>query len=452
MDERAENAMKRMRFQHHDSSRLVFAILVGAGLILAEGGKTFAGENFHLVKGIDGFAAFATTRNVEPVSISDAESTGADGAEKLAWGQTMQKDLERMQKAAGSGDLDRTEDVFAFRDWCMGAPGRGNLLLAIAAEETAATMLFRALAEDQTRGEEVRRRFARCLPNGLPADYWLATFAVEGIVLDFGDALKSTAPEYVRWGTVLEKTFDMLGGWDSLPGRNDTWNGCTDTFAPAQLAFRSMSIVRREIALEVCLKMLAGAGGIPDERTAFIAAADKYAEAILDNRNRATGRITPHEVWRHWSVALAEREEDGFSARVEKMWRAGDYAGVMALAQERLAADPNDLAGLLLKFEYESEFLQLDAAVQTAKDIIAVASRTETERFAQVRERVVQDARSALESLPQYPPEELAKDLPTVGLVTNKALPCGFALRALEADGLFREATDGANGKWDGWD
>lgn len=447
--------MKRMRFQHHDSSRLVLAILVGAGLILAEGGKTFAGENFHLVKGIDGFAAFATTRNVEPVSISDAESTGADGAEKLAWGQTMLEELERLQKTARANDLVRTEDVFSFRDWCIEAPGRGNLLLAIAAEETAVTMLFQALAEDQTCGNEVRRRFARCLPNGLAADYWLETLAMEGIVVDCGDALKASDPEYIRLGAVLQTLFAMLGGWHNpliVPKQDGTWNGCTDAFAPGQLTFRTMSVVRMEIALEVCLEILDAAGSIPDERTAFIAAAEKYAEAILDKRNRATSTITPHEVWRRWETVLAGREKTGFAARVEGMWRAGDYAGVMDLARERLAADPNDLAGLLLKFEYESEYLQLDAAVQTAKDIIAVASRTETERFAQVRELVVQDARSALELLPQYPPEELAKDLPTVGLVTNKALPCGFALRALEADGLFREATDGANGKWDGWD
>lgn len=298
--------MKRMQFRHRDYSRFPLSMLVGAGLILAGGNDSLAGEDFRLVKSIKNFSSIIAMQNVEATSISDAESAGAGGVERLAWGQARLEDLERMRQTTDAGNLAQTEDVFTFRDWCIEAPGRGNLLLAIAAEETVATLLFRALAEDQARGDEVRRRFARCLPNGLAADYWLATLAMEGMVVDCGDALKATDPEYVRWGTVLDKTFDMLGGWDSLPARNATWNGCTDAFAPAQLAFRSMSIVRKEIALEVCLKMLASAGTIPEERTAFIAAADKYAEDILDQRNRATGRITPHEVWLHWAAVLAE--------------------------------------------------------------------------------------------------------------------------------------------------
>lgn len=224
----------------------------------------------------------------------------------------MLEDLERLQKTAHADDLMRTEDVFAFRDWCIGAPGRGNLLLAIAAEDTAATLLFRSLAEDQTRGVEVRRRFERCLPNGLSPDYWLETLAMEGIDLDCGDALKASDQEYVRLGIILNTLDVMLGRWDnplSLPKRDGTWNGCTEAFAPMQLAFRMQAVVRKEIALEVCLNILDGAGSIPDERTAFIAAAEKFAQRTLDKRDRATEDITPHEVWHHWAAALAEMEK-----------------------------------------------------------------------------------------------------------------------------------------------
>lgn len=319
--------MKRMQFRHRDYCRFSLAMLVGAGLRLAGGDDARAGEDWRLVKGIENFSSVVASQSVEAASISDAGSAGAGGAERLAWGQARLEDLDRMRQTADGDILARTEDVFAFRDWCIEAPGRGNLLLAIAAEETAATLLLRALADDQTCGDEVRQRFARCLPNGLSPDYWLETLAMEGIVVDWGDALKATDPKYVRWGTVLDKTFDMLGGWDSLPGRNDTWNGCTDAFAPAQLAFRSISLVRREIALEVCLEMLAGAGGIPEERTAFIAAAEKYAEATLDQRNRATGRITPHEVWRHWTAAHADLKKDSTDLREDSGARETDNAG-----------------------------------------------------------------------------------------------------------------------------
>ena len=304
--------MNRTRFHHHDSSPLALAVLVAAGLIVLGEVSSLAGEDFLIVKGIEGFAAVATTRNMEAASISDAKSVGSGGEERLAWGQSMLEDLERLQKTADAGDWAKTEDVFAFRDWCIEAPGRGNLLLAIAAEETAATLLFRALAEDQSRGDELRRRFARCLPNGLSADYWLETLAMEGIDVECGDALKASDPEYVRLGIVLNTLDTILGRWDnplSLPKRDGTWNGCAEAFAPMQLAFRTQGVVRKEIALEVCLDILKYAEAIPDERSAFMEAAKKYAARTLGKRDRATEDITPHEVWHHWAKVLAETEK-----------------------------------------------------------------------------------------------------------------------------------------------
>lgn len=129
--------------------------------------------------------------------------------------------------------------------------------------------------------------------------------------------------------------------------------------------------------------------------------------------------------------------QESFAAQVEEMWRAGNYAGVMAIAQQRLAANTNDLPGLLLKHEYEVEFLQLDAATNTAAEIIRVAPQIESERFAEVRALVIQDAEAALELLPQYPPDELAADWLTVGTMTNNHLPSGYAIQALEEDGYF---------------
>ena len=285
-----------------------------SGLVAVAGvAVALAGEDFRLVKGIEGFADFVATRSLEAVSISEAESAGAGGAEKLAWGQAMLEDLERMQKTASTDDLARAEDVFAFRDWCIGAPGRGNLLLAIAAEETASTLLFRALAEDQTRGEEVRQRFARCRPNGLPADYWLETLAMEGLSVDCGDTLKASDPEYVRMATVLETLFAMLGGLGNPlngPKRDGTWNGCTDAFAPGQLAFRTMLVARKEIALETCLDILKATDAIPEERAAFIDVAYKYAAQTLRKRDRFTSWTTGGDVWDCWWEALAEAKKE----------------------------------------------------------------------------------------------------------------------------------------------
>lgn len=128
----------------------------------------------------------------------------------------------------------------------------------------------------------------------------------------------------------------------------------------------------------------------------------------------------------------------GFASQVEGMWRAGNYAGVLAIAQERLAADTNDLPGLLLKFEYESEYLQLSAATNTAAEILRVAPQIESVSFSAVRPVVMDDAQSALELMPNYPASEYAADLLKVGTITNKALPCDYAIQALEEDGYFQ--------------
>jgi len=127
-----------------------------------------------------------------------------------------------------------------------------------------------------------------------------------------------------------------------------------------------------------------------------------------------------------------------FTAQVEGMWRTGDHAGVLAIAQTRLAANTNDLPGLLLKCEYELEYLQLDAATNTAAEILRVAPQIETERFGEIRSWVVSDAQVLLDAIPQYPPDEYAADLARAGTITNKSLACGVVLQALEEDGYFR--------------
>ena len=287
---------------------LLVSQFVGAGLALG-GEDVSRAEGFREVEGLEGFSSRGGAQSLEAASLSDAASLGADGAGQLAWGQAMLEDLERLQKEAGGDPLARVEDVFAFREWCLKAPGKGNLVLAVAAEDTAATLLFRALAQDQSRGEEIRRLFAKCKPNGLTADYWLETLAMEGIAVDCGDALKDEDPEHVRLETFWNAYVAMQGeGYDMFhflrPDR--TWNGCTDAFVPEQAMFRAMLIARKEISLGICLEICEKSEDIPEEIAAFIGAANKYADDALHDRDRFSESITPHEVWRHWAAALEE--------------------------------------------------------------------------------------------------------------------------------------------------
>lgn len=139
-----------------------------------------------------------------------------------------------------------------------------------------------------------------------------------------------------------------------------------------------------------------------------------------------------------FGVLRASAGESNFVKRVGGMWRAGDYAGVRKIAQSRLAADTNDLAGLLLELEYNIEYLQLEAATNTAAAIVRVAPQITTPRFSEVGEIVAESAKVIIWAATNYPPDEYAKDIQRIGTITNKQLSCDFILRMLEEDGYFK--------------
>ena len=138
-----------------------------------------------------------------------------------------------------------------------------------------------------------------------------------------------------------------------------------------------------------------------------------------------------------FALACAAFGQASFTDRVTDMWKAGDYAGVMEIARQRLANDPDDMPGLLLELEYEIEYLRLDSVTNTAACILQVAPRIQTPRFSEFRNLVTHVAEVAMWAATNYPPEQYAIDIQKVGTITNKTLGSAFALQALEDDGLF---------------
>jgi hypothetical protein len=49
-----------------------------------------------------------------------------------------------------------------------------------------------------------------------------------------------------------------------------------------------------------------------------------------------------------------------FFHNVTNLWFQGDKSNVLSIAQERLACNSNDIAGAILKMEYDLEYLNLD--------------------------------------------------------------------------------------------
>jgi len=246
------------------------------------------------IASIDGFSDSLAQRDVGPVSITVMDATEDLGQEKLAWAMAMMGELERVRKTPGERDLSRVVDVLAFRSWCLESAGKGNLLLATAAEETAVGILFRDIASGGVSVGEAQRLSGTLSTDGPPADYWMATLELEGHPGTKMISLDPDAPEYLRIASIFNVLWNdssELGVKPSLPDATGWWGGNPDTVTSLELVIRTMNLSRKIVALETCLAIENAMGYIPTERDEFEKAAEKHARGILTKRDRMGGWI-----------------------------------------------------------------------------------------------------------------------------------------------------------------
>ena len=124
-------------------------------------------------------------------------------------------------------------------------------------------------------------------------------------------------------------------------------------------------------------------------------------------------------------VAVVGCMDNGFAAQVESLWRDGNYEKVKHLADNRLAADPEDLVGPILQLEYATHYLKLDDVSKTAGKIIAIGSRTKTPRFSRLYPQFANTLNAIQEAVRSYSPEALEN---------GESLGCASVLQALEDD------------------
>lgn len=81
-------------------------------------------------------------------------------------------------------------------------------------------------------------------------------------------------------------------------------------------------------------------------------------------------------------------EPPAFFSNVTNLWYQGQMSNVLEIAAQRLAANPNDFAGLLLKMEYElnSEFDDLSCVSNSILAALAVSTNITTALFSQLKE------------------------------------------------------------------
>ena len=129
--------------------------------------------------------------------------------------------------------------------------------------------------------------------------------------------------------------------------------------------------------------------------------------------------------------------QTNFYEQVSSQWYSGNKTGVLSIAEQRLQQNTNDIAGLILKMDYQIEFVELDTVSNTMKRVLDVGSQITTTNFAAAFSLVQSDINHLLQMLPLYPTNEIAADIAKAS-IANKPLTSGYAIKALQDDGYFQ--------------
>lgn len=135
------------------------------------------------------------------------------------------------------------------------------------------------------------------------------------------------------------------------------------------------------------------------------------------------------------NVALGQTN---FHANITNLWYQGYKTNVLAIANTRLAVNSNDIAGLILKAEYDLEFLEMGTISNSFQRLLQVGDTITTTNFVKRFKLERDDYVDILDWLREDPipanelPNEKAK-----GNIIHKELSTGL-LEALQKDGYFQ--------------
>lgn len=124
---------------------------------------------------------------------------------------------------------------------------------------------------------------------------------------------------------------------------------------------------------------------------------------------------------------------------VTNLWYNGYKSNVLAIAEQRLAVNSNDLAGLFLKLDYDIEFVNTQSVVATIPKILSLVPTINAGHFLRYRDEVLSDYQFFLNFILHYyhpSPDELCEDR-LKGFIPEKPLPSEKYMKALHDDGLF---------------
>lgn len=132
-------------------------------------------------------------------------------------------------------------------------------------------------------------------------------------------------------------------------------------------------------------------------------------------------------------ISLAQTN---FYTNVTNLWYQGNKTNVLAIAEQRLQQNTNDIAGLLLKVEYQVEFFQFAQLTNTMNHLLTVSESYTGTNYLRRLTVLREDLTVMKEYSTNYPPDQLEVDLPKTNQA-GKVMSFGASLEALQKDGYF---------------
>ena len=131
--------------------------------------------------------------------------------------------------------------------------------------------------------------------------------------------------------------------------------------------------------------------------------------------------------------------QTNFYTNVTNLWYQGYKSNVLEIANTRLAANSNDIAGLILKAEYNLEFYEVNNISNAFLRVIQVGDTIMTPNFLELYQEVSRDCiLGTLDDIAKKPitPQEIQAEKPKAFL-KYKELAHDLLLEALLKDGYF---------------
>lgn len=135
-------------------------------------------------------------------------------------------------------------------------------------------------------------------------------------------------------------------------------------------------------------------------------------------------------------VVLNTFGQTNFYEQVSRMWLGGQKTDVRDIGLQRLQIDTNDIAGLILKLEYEVAYLDFTNMPITASRVLERGATISSTNFVSQYQQYQINYQIMLSVLSNYPPEEVDADRAKVS-ITNKLMTFGGLIKALQDGGFF---------------